>query len=184
MSSGSYPGDQVEARFQLDEERFRRLKRLAESKGLSVEEYVLSTIDKNLRKEESPRREALRVYGSELTGRQQETFWLLDRFHLMTRGQVGTVFSKRPYDEGANIAASRTLDALIAEDLVAQKKLEFKLRERKVPQVYSQTPLGVFVCEALKGKHRITTTRRPYPAKLVTPQRLPHHLDLVDVGVC
>lgn len=166
-------------RVDLDEQRFTKLSKLAEKRGVVAAELACQ-ITRSFIDRQGPRREALQAYEYRLTKRQQDFLWLLHDFQVMTVEQISRLFSDEP--DGAY--PRRCLQELVHHDLAIRHDLAYKPSGYRTNTVYSLSPSGVYVCEVIsRGPRNIRTVRKPFPEQILQPYRLPHHLMTVDVGV-
>ena len=166
----------------LDNGRYQELCAIAQKENMEVGDLLKYIVDSHL--ENRPTRlEAIQGYDT-LTEREKNVHWNLYRFRLMTREQVGNIYSNSPHNESANNYAGECLQTLVQHDLAERHILDFKPPGRRTSVFYSLTELGVYIGEVLRrGPRGINRVRRPFPPELLTPHWFPHHLDLVDVGV-
>jgi len=96
----------------------------------------------------------------------------------VSRSQIGNLFSWSPNDEIHNKVAARQLEALIDAGLVERHEPP----SCRYQHLYSLTHDGTYVADTVRGKF-VRRPRSPFPSKLLKPERLGHHLDLVSTGV-
>ncbi len=171
----------MDVRVRIDKGRYEKLLRLAENNGVSVEDYAERVLRASMDKQASPRLQALNAF-EQLNSRQQDILMHLVNLRLATREQVGNLFGRYPHDESANIAGSRALVILQDLGLAEEHRIQFRIPGRATRKLFSATDLGVYVDQVLRGRKRITSVPRPYPPRLISPERLPHYLDVVDVA--
>jgi len=167
-------------RVDLDQDRFEKLSKLAERRGVVTAELACQVVRSYIDKR-GPRREALQAYDYQLTERQRDVLWTLHDFQAMTFRQIDRAFSSSPESEGTY--TSKCLVSLVELDLAERHHLDFQPYGYD-RTIFTLTPQTVYVLEvARRGPRGVRVVRRPYPPQLLTPRQLSHHLMTVDVGV-
>lgn len=188
--------DLVDLQFPLDEKRFERLRKLAEKKEIPLDQYLRETIELHVDErtpgakhdpDRLPRKEALKIYDTELTDIHRRIIMALYRYRLMTREQIARLIFEYSIDSATH-RAGQYLGTLQKRGLVQINELIKRENQKVQPETrkkhfYSLTDAGMYVILAHQGKKSITRIKKIIEDKLVSPNFIDHHLESVDCAI-